>query len=112
MESILADLKAAFRVLTSARTFTAVAVAVLALGIGATTAIFSVVDAVVLRSLPFDQPDRLVAVGERRLPSLTAPRSVDPLALTSIAPQNYLDWDRQQRVFESMAATARGTLTL
>ena len=62
------DLKAALRSLRSSKTFTAVALIVLALGIGATTAIFSVVDAVVLRGLPFDEHDRLVAVGERRPP--------------------------------------------
>ncbi len=62
------DIKAAFRSLRASRTFTAVALIVLALGIGATTAIFSVVDAVVLRGLPFEEHDRLVAVGERRPP--------------------------------------------
>ena len=66
------DLKAAFRSLRSSKTFTAVALIVLALGIGATTAIFSVVDAVVLRGLPFDEHDRLVAVGERRPPGPNA----------------------------------------
>src|SRR5690606_3695493 len=63
------DFKAAFRSLTSSKTFTSVALLVLALGIGASTAIFSVVDAVVLRGLPFDEHDRLVAVGERRAPN-------------------------------------------
>ena len=60
------DLTAAFRSLLSSKAFTTVALIVLTLGIGATTAIFSVVDAVVLRALPFDEHDRLVAVGERR----------------------------------------------
>ncbi len=59
------DLKAAFRSFKSSKTFTAVALLVLMLGIGASTAIFSVVDAVVLRGLPFDEHDRLVAVGQR-----------------------------------------------
>jgi ABC-type lipoprotein release transport system permease subunit len=62
------DLRAAFRSLRSSKTFTAVALIVLTLGIGASTAIFSVVDAVVLRGLPFDEHDQLVALGERRPP--------------------------------------------
>jgi hypothetical protein len=61
------DLKAAFRSLQGSRTFTLVALTVLTLGIGASSAIFSVVDAVVLRGLPFDEHDRLVAVQGRTL---------------------------------------------
>ena len=104
------DLHTAFRSLRSSKGFTVPALIVLTLGIGATTAIFSVVDAVVLRGLPFDEHDRLVAVGER---SRQAPSpDADPEALTSAAPQNYRDWTEQQQVFESMAAIASGWLTL
>jgi putative ABC transport system permease protein len=108
------DLKAAFRSLRASTTFTAVALIVLALGIGASTAIFSVVDAVVLRGLPFDEHDRLVAVGERRPPNpdFPPPPNRDQDAVSSIAPQNYMDWAAQQEVFESMAAIAGGRLTL
>jgi len=63
------DLKTACRSLRSSAGFTIAALIVLTLGIGATTAIFSVVDAVVIRALPFDEHDRLVAVGERSRPS-------------------------------------------
>src|SRR5512145_2587746 len=106
------DLKAAYRSLRAAPTFTAVALTVLALGIGASTAIFSVVDAVVLRALPFDEHDRLVAIGERRpLPPSPDPGR-DPLQLSSAAPQNYMDWAAQQQVFESIAAIAGGAVTL
>ena len=105
------DLKAALRFFASSKTFTAVSLIVLALGIGATTAIFSVVDAVVLRGLPFDEHDRLCAVGERRGPHLSGPQA-DPEALSSAAPQNYLDWVAQQRVFESIAAIQGGAFTL
>jgi predicted permease len=107
------DFKTAFRSLRGAKSFTVAALIVLALGVGASTAIFSVVDAVVLRGLPFDEHDRLVAVGERqpqRRRVLGDTR--DPDALSAVAPQNYVDWAAQQQVFESMAAIASGWLTL
>ena len=106
------DLKAAFRSLESSKTFTAVALLVLTLGIGASTAIFSVVDAVVLRGLPFDEHDRLVAVGERHPPGSIPDPNRDPQSISSIAPQNYMDWAAQQQVFESIAAIAGGAVTL
>ena len=108
---MLDDLKAAVRSLRSSPTFTVVALIVLALGIGATTAIFSVVDAVVLRGLPFDEHDRLVAVGERR-PIRRADPDRDVDALSSIAPQNYADWAARQQVFETMAAVRSASVTL
>jgi putative ABC transport system permease protein len=107
------DLSAAVRSLRSSKGVTLAALIVLTLGIGATTAIFSVVDAVVLRALPFDEHDRLVAVGERRAPASRSTSSTrDPDALGLVAPQNYMDWAAQQRVFESIAAVASGWLTL
>ena len=106
------DLKAAFRALRSSRDVTLAALVVLTLGIGATTAIFSVVDAIVLRGLPFDEHDRLVAVGERRGGIRTGGNTRDPDALGFVAPQNYADWAAHQRVFESIAAVASGWLTL
>ncbi len=108
------DLRIALRSLRASRTFTAVALSVLALGVGASTAIFSVVDAVVIRGLPFDEHDRLVAVGERRPPNPDFPVQPgrDPDALSSSAPQNYTDWAARQEVFSSMAAIAGGALTL
>lgn len=107
------DLKAAIRSLRASKSFTAAALLVLTLGIGATTAIFSVVDAVVLQGLPFDEHDRLVAVGERRAQgTLRAGDTRDPDALSAVAPQNYMDWAAQQQVFESMAAFGSGWLTL
>jgi predicted permease len=108
-----ADLRQSVRGLRTAPSFTIAALLVLALGVGATTAIFAVVDAVVLRGLPFDEADRIVAVGERiavtkgRKSSLMMPGAApitDPQALSTIEPQNYLDWVVQQRVFESIAA--------
>ena len=93
------DLRTAIRSLRSSPTFTAVALAVLALGIGAGTAIFSVVDAVVLRGLPFDEHDRLVAVLEH---DTTRPTTFGGGSTTT---QAYLDWRRLQTSFEGLAAT-------
>jgi putative ABC transport system permease protein len=126
-ESLRADLRQAVRALRAAPAFTIVALVVLTLGIGATTAIFSVVDAVVLRPLPFDEPDRIVALGERSMPDKgpgtgkAAPAGLpvlpgvdagDPRALGRVQPQNYLDWVAQQQVFESIAAVADSEFTL
>ena len=106
------DLKAAVRSLNASKSFTVVALLVLTLGIGAGTAVFSVVDAVVLRGLPFDEYDRLVAVGERGPAGKVPDPTRDPDAVSSAAPQNYLDWKAQQQVFESMAAIAGTSFTL
>jgi len=92
------DLKTAFRSLRQSRTFTAVALIVLALGIGAGTAIFSVVDAVVLRGLPFDEHDRLAVVLEF---DTQRPTTFGDGATT---PQMYLDWRAHQESFEGLAA--------
>jgi len=107
------DLRSDFRTLGKNPGFTIVALLVLTLGIGASTAIFSVVDAVVLRGLPFDDPDRLVALGNRSVPGKGGKVPVssgldrgDPQALSRVRPQNYIDWAAQQQAFESMAAIA------
>jgi putative ABC transport system permease protein len=97
---MLDDLRAALRSLRSSPAFTAVAIAVLALGIGAGTAIFSVVDAVVLRGLPFDQHDRLTAILEH---DTLRPETFGSGATT---PQMFLDWRERQQPFQSMAASA------
>ena len=93
------DLRDGWRSLRQSPTFTAVALVVLALGIGAGTAIFSIVDAVVLRGLPFDQHDRIVAVLEHN-----AKRGDGP---TSTMPQIFLDWRDRQQSFAQLAATNR-----
>ena len=108
------DLRDAMRSLRGAPGFTAVALIVLTLGIGATTAIFSVVDAVALRPLPFSEPDRLVAIGEAWPPGGPKgplPPGFDPAALRIVQPQNYIDWAAQQQVFSGIAAIASNEVT-
>ncbi|HEY0872742.1 MAG TPA: ABC transporter permease [Vicinamibacterales bacterium] len=100
------DLRAAFRSLRKSPTFTAVALAVLALGIGSGTAVFSVVDAVVLRGLPFDEHDRLAVVLE------ADPTGKEIFGGGSTTPQTYLDWRRLQEGFEGLAATTADTFHL
>jgi hypothetical protein len=84
--------------------FFAVAVAALALGIGANTSIFSAVEAVLLRPLPYAQPDRLVMVWEDA--------SFVGFALNTPAAANYMDWRAQNQVFTDMAATRYTTASL
>ena len=93
------DIRDGWRSLRQSPTFTAVALIVLALGIGAGTAIFSIVDAVVLRGLPFDQHDRIVAVLENNPQRPGAP--------TMTMPQIFLDWRDHQQSFAFLAATNR-----
>ena len=90
VETMLQDVRYAARALVRRPSFTIVAVSALALGIGATTAIFSVVNGVLLRPLPYVEPDRLVALLHN---------SSDP-----VAPANYLDWRRLNTVFSSVGA--------
>ncbi|HEX3646169.1 MAG TPA: ABC transporter permease [Vicinamibacterales bacterium] len=100
--SIWRDLRYAARGLRRSPGFTAVAVVVLAAGIGANSAMFTLVDAALLRPLPFTQPDRLVMLWER------SPR----FAHNRVSPLNFLDWSEQQQEFASIAAIAGGGRTL
>ena len=97
MSTFFADLTYAFRTLRSNAGFTTVAVAALALGIGANTAIFTVVDGVMLAPLPYPQPDRLVRLG-RKYPSGNGYSNSIP---------KYMVW-RQNDVFESMTLYDQG----
>ncbi|HEV3471346.1 MAG TPA: ABC transporter permease [Pyrinomonadaceae bacterium] len=98
------DLRYGVRTLLKNPGFTAVAVVALALGIGANTAIFSVVNAVLLRPLPYRDPDRLVMVWEDNTKG-GYPRNTPAAA-------NFLDWREQSRVFEGMAAIANQSFAL
>src|ERR1700694_1964166 len=95
MDSLWKDLRFAIRVLCRSPGFSGVALLALVLGIGANTAIFSVVNAVLIRPMPFRDPSRLVMVWE------TSPRT----GKNNVAnPQNFADWQKRNRSFEKMAA--------
>lgn len=104
LDALRADVRVAMRALRRNPGFAAVAVITLALGIGATTAIFSIVDGVLLRPLPVGDPDRLVAVFE------TNPgRSIEEVGPSG---PNFLDWRAETRSFSGMAAFRYETATL
>jgi putative ABC transport system permease protein len=96
VHSLLQDLRHGVRLLGKAPGFSATALVTLALGIGATTAIFSVVDAVLLKPLPFREPDRLVAIWEKKLGQKQQK--------IFVAVGNFLEWSRQSRTLEGLAA--------
>ena len=96
VENFAQDLRYGSRALIKTPLFALIAIATLALGIGASTAIFSVVNSVLLRPLPFAQPERLVQVWETNL-KLGADQNV-------VNPLNFLDWTEQNRCFTGMAA--------
>ena len=96
MHAWVRDARYAVRLLVRQPGVTVVALLTLAIGIGGNTAIFSAVDAVLLRPLPYRDPDRLVKVWEKR----TAEGVLDNV----VAPADFLDWARMNTVFEDMAA--------
>src|SRR5713101_7875210 len=108
METILQDLRYAARALAKQPGFTAIAVFTLAVGIGANTAIYSVVDATLLRTLPFKDPGRLMKV------SLTAPgmRGRPPQDDVVWSYPKYETFRQSQQVFEDTAAYRGGTFNL
>ena len=107
LDQLRQDLGFSLRLLQRNPGFAAVAILTLALGIGANTAIFSVVDAVLLRPLPYLEPERIVQLMER------TPRQVlEGSGGFAIAPANFLDWQERNQVFSEIAAVARTSVSL
>jgi putative ABC transport system permease protein len=97
------DIRFAFRQLGKSPGFTVVALLTLAIGIGACTAIFSIVNKVLLQPLPYPQPEQLVHISESNPPDF--PRF-------SVAPGNFFDWQRQSTSFSQMAALDGGSVNM
>jgi len=104
MQTFLQDLRYGLRVLAKNSGFTAVAVITLALGIGANTAIFSVVNAALLRPLPYEDPSRLVYVW-----SAEKARGINE---STVSIPDLQDWREQGRAFVGMAGWWSGTYNL
>lgn len=98
---MMAELRHALRLLWKTPAFTAAAVLTLALGIGANVAVFTFVDAVLFRPLPFENPDRLVAISESH-PETGQQR-------VGVLPGSFLDWRERSRSFESLSFVGRTT---
>src|SRR6185503_7706063 len=96
MSAFQQDIRYALRVLAKQPGVTFIAILTLALGIGANSALFSAVNAVLLRPLPYDDPDRLMTIWEKR-PNEGVMDNV-------VSPADFVDWTRMNTSFEGMAA--------
>ena len=102
LDSLWQDVRYAARSFAKAPTFTAVVLVTLALGIGASTAIFSLVNGILLRPLPYPEPDRLVYLNEVRPDG----------SQMSVSWPNFVDWRARQHSFEALALSRTESLTL
>ncbi|HSO73714.1 MAG TPA: ABC transporter permease [Blastocatellia bacterium] len=105
MDKLIRDLRYALRILSKNRAFTMVAVLALGLGIGANTAIFSVVNAVLLRPLPYMDPQRLVSIG-------SGDKQAPPADFGGVSPADFWDWQQQSQAFEQLVAISGGGFAL
>jgi putative ABC transport system permease protein len=103
LDSLLRDARFALRLLARNRAFTVTALFMLAIGIGANTAVFSVLNALVLRGLPYSSPEKIVALYEKR------PREGN--MRVAVSGPDFLDWRSQSTSFESIAATFHTSVT-
>lgn len=104
MVTFFQDLRYAYRTLLKSPAFALVAIATLAIGIGLNTAMFSVVHTVLIRPLPFQDPEHIVAIFDAN-PKMNVLGG-------AVSPPNFLDWQTQNRSLSSMAAYNAGTVTL
>jgi predicted permease len=107
MNTFTGHLRYALRGLRNSPGFTLSALIILTLGIGANTAIFSVVNAVLLKPMPFREPDSIVMIYH-----VPPQRSFPGVERFSVAPGNYWDWAKETSVFDSMSAIKGGNLRL
>ncbi|HVH71733.1 MAG TPA: ABC transporter permease, partial [Candidatus Dormibacteraeota bacterium] len=110
IETLVRDVRYGLRTLSHNPGFSMVAVLTLALGIGANTAIFSVVYAALIRPLPYAQPNRLITLSEARLQYEQSAQSNIRIWNTSYP--DYLDWTRQAKSFQSLAGFSGDAFTL
>jgi putative ABC transport system permease protein len=104
MNSLVQDLRYGLRILAANPVFTGVAIVTLALGIGANTAIFSLVDAILLQPLPYKDPGALMIL---RVTEPSGPGNLYP-----VSGPDFMDWEKQNQVFESLAAGTGASVTL
>jgi putative ABC transport system permease protein len=106
MEKLLQDLRYGVRVLMKKPGFTTIAILTLALGIGVNTAIFSVINSILLRPLPYEDPEGLVQVWE------VSPKQKGTNETSSASLPNFVDWRDQNQTFEHLAAYLNRSLNL
>ncbi len=106
LESLIRDVRYGIRALTKAPGFAIAGIVILGLGIGVNTAIFTVVNAVVLKPLPFADSDRIMRVWH------TPPQGLFTTPVFALSPANFIDWEAQSQSFERMAIYRGGRMTL